>query len=51
MVRLFTYSLGDRDSISGRVIPKPQKIVLDTSLLECILTYGSRVSRVIQGKE
>ena len=33
MGRLFANGLGDRGSISGRVIPKTQKIVLDTSLL------------------
>ena len=30
---VFTNGLGDRYSISGQVIPKTQKIVLDTSLL------------------
>ena len=29
---MFTYGLGDRSSIPGRVIPKTFKIVLDTSL-------------------
>ena len=33
MVRVFDYGPGDQSSISGRVIPKPQKMVLDTSLL------------------
>ena len=32
-VRVFAKGLGDRGSIPGRVIPKTQKMVLDTSLL------------------
>ena len=31
--RVFAYGLGDRGSILGRVIPKTQKVFLDTSLL------------------
>ena len=31
--KVFTNGLGDRGSIPGRVIPKTQKMVLDTSLL------------------
>ena len=31
--RVFTYGPGDRGSISGRVIPKTQKMVLDAALL------------------
>ena len=31
--RMFTYGSGDRGSILGRVIPKTQKMVLDTALL------------------
>ena len=31
--RVFAIDPGDRGSISGRVIPKTQKVVLDTSLL------------------
>ena len=31
--RVFANGLGDRGSISGHVIPKIKKIVLDTSLL------------------
>ena len=31
--RVFANGLEDRGSISGRVIPKTQKVVLDTSLL------------------
>ena len=33
MVRVFTNGLGDLGSIPGRVIPKTQKMVLDTTLL------------------
>ena len=33
MVRVFTNSPGDQDSIPGRVIPKTQKMVLDATLL------------------
>ena len=33
MVRVFTNGPGDLCSISGRVIPKTQKMVLDSSLL------------------
>ena len=33
MVRVFTIDPGDRGSIPDRVIPKTQKMVLDTSLL------------------
>ena len=33
MVRVFANGLGDCGSISGRVIPKTQKMVLDASLL------------------
>ena len=33
MVRVFANDRGDRGSIPGRVIPKTQKMVLDSSLL------------------
>ena len=33
VTRVFAYGPGDRDSISGRVIPKTLKMILDTSLL------------------
>ena len=33
MVRVFAHGPGDLGSIPGRVIPKTQKMVLDTSLL------------------
>ena len=32
MIRVFTNDPGDRGSIPGRVIPKTQKMVLDSSL-------------------
>ena len=32
MVRVFAYGPGDLSSISGRVIPKTQKMVLDAAL-------------------
>ena len=34
MVRVFANALGDLGSISGRFIPKTQKIVLDATLLK-----------------
>ena len=38
-------ALGDRGSIPGRVIPKSQKMVLDTSILILsIIMYGTRRS-------
>ena len=33
MVRVFANDPGDRDIITGRVIPKAQKMVLDATLL------------------
>ena len=33
--RVFADGPGDRGSISSRVIPKTQKMILDTSLLNC----------------
>ena len=33
MSRVFVNGTGDRDSIPGRVIPKTQKMVLETALL------------------
>ena len=33
MVRVFANGLGDQGSMQGRVIPKTQKIAIDTSLL------------------
>ena len=50
--RVFANSLGDRSSIPGRVTLNIKKRYL---ILPCltpnIIKYGSRVSRVIQGKE
>ena len=51
MSRVFTNGLGDRDSIPGRVIPKTQKMELDTALLN---TQHYKVwikSKVEQSKE
>ena len=47
MVILFNNDQGDWGSITGRVIPKTQKRVLDASLLKP-LQY--QVSQAIQGK-
>ena len=44
MVRVFANGPGDLGSIPGRVIPKTQKMVLDTNRLTLsIIRYGSRV--------
>ena len=40
MVRVFANGPGDQGSIPGRVIPKTQKMVLDTVLLNTAL-YGT----------
>ena len=37
MVKVFTNSLGDRDSIPGQVIPKTHKMTLDATLLNTLL--------------
>ena len=50
MVRVFANGPGDLSSISCRVIPKTQKMVLDASLLNCITRYGSRVKWGNPGK-
>ena len=47
---MFTNGPGDRGSLPSRVIPKTQKIVLDTSLLNTIIRYGSRVMWSNPGK-
>ena len=39
-VRVFANGLGDLGSISGRVIPKTLKMVLDTSLLNTVCIKG-----------
>ena len=46
LVEYIANGLGDRDSITGRVIPKTQKMLLDTSLLS---TQHYKVR--IKGKE
>ena len=46
MCRVFENGLGDRSSILGRIIPKTQKMVLDTALLN---TQHYKVR--IKGKE
>ena len=53
MVRVFANGLGDWGSIPDWVIPKTQKMVLDSSLLNRlnIIRYRSKVSGAIQGKE
>ena len=51
--RVFAHGLGDLDSIPGCVIPKIQKMVLDTSLLNT-QQYKVRIKGkigAIQGKE
>ena len=45
MSRRFANGLGDQDSLPGRVIPKPQKMVLDATLFN---TQHSKVR--IKGK-
>ena len=52
MVWVFTNDPGDWVSIPGWVILKTQKwYLMPTCLTLSILRYGSRVSKVIQGKE
>ena len=51
MNSVFTNGLGDRGSIPGRVIPKTQKMVLDTTLLNT-QHYKVRIkSKVEQSRE
>ena len=52
MVRVFTNGLGDQGSITGQVIPKTQKIVLDAALLST-QHYKVQIkgNGAIQGKE
>ena len=51
MSRVFTNDPGDQDSISGRVIPKTQKMVLDAALLN-IQHYKVKVKgKVEQSRE
>ena len=54
MVRVFVNALGDGGSISGWVIPKIQKMILDDTppcLTLSNIMDGLRVSGAIQGKE
>ena len=48
---MFTSGPEDRDSIPGRVIPKIQNMLLDTSLLNIQHYYGSRVSGATSEKK
>ena len=51
MVRVFANGSGDQGSIPGRVIPKTQKITLDTALLNS-QHYKVRIKgKVEQSKE
>ena len=51
MSRVFTNGPGDQSSISGQVLPKTQKIVLDTAFLNT-QQYKVRIkSQVEQSKE
>ena len=51
MCRVFVNGLGDRGSIPGRVMPKPQKMVLDATLLNT-QHYKVRIKgKVEQSKE
>ena len=43
MSRVYANDLGDWGSIPGRVIPKPQKMVLDNALLSSIIRWRSGV--------
>ena len=49
--RVFANDPGDQGSISGRVIPKTQKVVLDTSLLNSQHYKVSFKSKVEQSRE
>ena len=51
MGRVFTNGPGDRDPIPGYVIPKTQKMVLDTSVLN-IQNYKVQIKgKVMQARE
>ena len=51
MGRSFTNGLGDRGSIPGRVIPKTQKMALDSALLNA-QHYKTRIKgKVEQSRE
>ena len=51
MVRMFTNGLGDLGSISGRVIPKTQKMVLDAPLFNTQHYKVHVKSKVEQSRE
>ena len=51
MIRVFAIDLGDWGSISGRVIPKTQKVVLDTSWLNTQHYKVHLKGKVEQSKE
>ena len=51
MVRVFANGLGNKGSIPGQTTPKTQKIGLDNSLVNSILSYWSRVSGTIHGED
>ena len=48
---MFANGPGDQGAIQGQVIPKTQKIVLDTALTLSIIRYGSRVKWSNPGKK
>ena len=51
MVRVFVNGPGDRCSIPGRVIPKTQKMVLDTALLStqhCKVRIKGKVEQLME---
>ncbi len=51
MSRVFTTGLGDLGSIPGRVIPKTQKMVLDTTLINTQLYKVWMKGKVDQSRE
>ena len=51
MVSVFAKGPEKWGLITVRVIPKALKMVLDASLLDSIIRYGSRLGEAIQGKE
>ena len=51
MSRVFANGPGDRDSIPGRVIPKTQKMVLDSILLDTLLDKVRIKGKVEQSRE
>ena len=45
MGRVFVHGLGDQGSVSGQVIPKTQKIVLDISLLNTQVHFKGKAEQ------